>query len=59
MNNEIQGTVIVQFIVDKEGNVSDVQAISGPDQGAASGKRRYGLSRRVVAVTRLFRMVVR
>lgn len=33
VNNEIQGTVIVQFIVDKEGNVSDVQAISGPDQG--------------------------
>lgn len=33
LNNNIQGTVIVQFIVDKEGNVSDVQAISGPDQG--------------------------
>jgi len=31
--NEIQGTVIVQFIVDKEGNVSDVQAISGPEHG--------------------------
>jgi periplasmic protein TonB len=33
VNNEIQGTVVVQFIVDKEGNVSDVQAIQGPDQG--------------------------
>jgi len=33
VNNEIQGTVIVQFIVDKEGNVSDVEAISGPDNG--------------------------
>ena len=33
VNNEIQGTVVVQFIVDKEGNVSDVTAISGPDQG--------------------------
>ncbi len=33
LNNEIQGTVIVQFIVDKEGNVSDVQAISGPEGG--------------------------
>jgi len=32
-NNEIQGTVVVQFIVDKEGNVSDVQAISGPESG--------------------------
>ncbi len=33
VNNEIQGTVIVQFIVDKEGNVSDVKAISGPQGG--------------------------
>jgi periplasmic protein TonB len=33
INNEIQGTVVVQFIVDKEGMVSDVQAISGPEQG--------------------------
>jgi len=33
VNNEIQGTVVVQFIVDKEGNVSDVQAIQGPDNG--------------------------
>jgi protein TonB len=33
VNNEIQGTVIVQFIVDKEGNVSDVSAISGPEGG--------------------------
>ena len=29
---EIQGDVLVQFIVDKEGNVSDVQAVSGPDE---------------------------
>jgi protein TonB len=33
VNNEIQGTVVVQFIVDKEGVVSDVQAISGPENG--------------------------
>jgi len=33
MNIEAQGTVIVQFIVDKEGNISDVQAVSGPDAG--------------------------
>jgi periplasmic protein TonB len=32
-NNEIQGKVIVKFIVDKEGNVSDVEAISGPTEG--------------------------
>jgi periplasmic protein TonB len=30
--NEVQGQVVVQFIVDKEGNVSDVQAVSGPDE---------------------------
>jgi protein TonB len=33
VNNEIQGQVIVQFIVDKEGNVSNVEAISGPTDG--------------------------
>jgi protein TonB len=31
-DNEIQGPVVVQFIVDKEGNVSDVEAISGPQE---------------------------
>ncbi len=31
-NNEMQGQVVVQFIVDKEGNVSDVEAISGPNE---------------------------
>jgi protein TonB len=29
IDQEIQGTVVVQFIVDKEGNVSEVEAISG------------------------------
>jgi periplasmic protein TonB len=33
LNNEIQGTVIVQFIVDKDGAVSDVEAVSGPEMG--------------------------
>jgi len=32
-NNEVQGRVVVQFVVDREGNVSDVEAISGPEQG--------------------------
>lgn len=32
IDNEIQGAVIVQFIVDKEGNVSEVEAISGPNE---------------------------
>ncbi|HEY8970772.1 MAG TPA: TonB family protein [Puia sp.] len=33
LNNNIEGTVMVQFVVDQEGNVSDVQAISGPTEG--------------------------
>lgn len=33
LNNEIQGIVTVLFIVDKEGNVSEVEAISGPEEG--------------------------
>jgi protein TonB len=33
INNQIQGSVMVQFVVDQEGNVSDVQAISGPTDG--------------------------
>lgn len=32
IDNEIQGVVEVQFMVDKEGNVSEVQAISGPNE---------------------------
>ena len=32
IDNEIQGTVTVQFIVDKEGVVSDVEAIAGPNE---------------------------
>jgi TonB family protein len=32
VNNEIQGDVIVRFIVDKEGSVSEVEALSGPSE---------------------------
>ncbi|WP_205508845.1 energy transducer TonB [Longitalea arenae] len=32
MDNMVQGTVVVKFIVDTEGNVSDVEAISGPEE---------------------------
>lgn len=32
IDNEIQGTVVVQFIVDKAGVVSEVEAISGPSE---------------------------
>jgi protein TonB len=39
IDNQIQGTVIVQFIVDREGNVSDVQAISGPPEHYAEAVR--------------------
>jgi len=37
--DEVSGTVIVKFIVDKEGNVSDVEAISGPDELKAEAVR--------------------
>jgi protein TonB len=33
MNAGINGTVVVQFVVDLDGNVSDVKAISGPETG--------------------------
>jgi protein TonB len=33
VNNEIQGTVIVQFIVNTDSTISDIQAISGPKKG--------------------------
>lgn len=33
MNNEIQGIVMVQFIVDRDGHISDAVAISGPENG--------------------------
>lgn len=39
IDNEIQGPVVVQFIVDKEGNVSDVEAISGPQELRAEAVR--------------------
>ena len=38
-DNEIQGTVVVQFIVDAEGNVSSVEAISGPAELRESAVR--------------------
>jgi protein TonB len=33
VSNGVSGTVVVQFIVDLDGNVSDVKAISGPEEG--------------------------
>jgi protein TonB len=38
-DNEIQGIVIVQFVVDKEGNVSNVIALSGPEELKAEAIR--------------------
>lgn len=32
IDNNVQGTVFVQFIVDAEGNVSNVEAVSGPEE---------------------------
>lgn len=39
VDNEVQGTVTVQFVVDKEGAISDVEAISGPDELKAEAIR--------------------
>jgi periplasmic protein TonB len=39
IDNEIQGAVVVQFIVDKEGNVSDIEAVSGPAELRAEAVR--------------------
>ncbi|HTR30877.1 MAG TPA: TonB family protein [Puia sp.] len=33
LNMEVEGTVMVQFVVDADGNVSEVQAVSGPEKG--------------------------
>ncbi len=33
VNNEIQGTVIVQFIVNKDSTISEVKALTGPTKG--------------------------
>jgi periplasmic protein TonB len=39
IDNEIQGAVVVQFIVDIDGTVSDVEAISGPEELRAEAVR--------------------
>jgi len=36
---DVQGTVVVQFIVDKDGSVSEVEAMSGPDELRAEAVR--------------------
>lgn len=32
IDNDVEGTVVVQFVVDKDGVVSEVEAISGPEE---------------------------
>lgn len=39
VRKNIQGTVVVQFIIDKEGKVSDVEAIEGPQLLKEEGVR--------------------
>ena len=39
IDNEISGTIVIQFVVDETGNVSNVQAISGPQE-----LREFGIS---------------
>ena len=50
IKKNIQGAVVVQFIVDKDGNVSDLQAISGPEKG---GLREEAL--RVVKISGIWK----
>lgn len=38
-NEEIHSSVVVQFVVDKEGNVSNVERVSGPEALAAEAVR--------------------
>lgn len=37
--NEIQGSVTIKFVVDKDGSVSNIQAISGPEDLKAEAVR--------------------
>ena len=39
IENEISGTVVVQFVVDKDGIVSNVEAVSGPEELCAEAVR--------------------
>jgi protein TonB len=39
IDNEIQGAIVVQFIVDKEGLVSEVEVVSGPQELRAEAIR--------------------
>ena len=39
VKKRIEGTVVVQFIIDTQGNVSDVEAIEGPDLLQEEGVR--------------------
>ena len=37
--NGIYGTVLIKFVVDREGNVSSIQALSGPEELRAEAIR--------------------
>jgi protein TonB len=39
VNNEVQGTVIVEFVVNEDGSLSDIHAISGPGRLRAESVR--------------------
>ena len=42
--NFIEGTVLIRFVVDKEGNVSEIRALSGPEELRAEAIRVIGKS---------------
>ena len=39
IDNEVSGSILVQFVVDKEGNVSNVEKVSGPEALGAEAVR--------------------
>ena len=39
VNNEIQGTVIVEFVINEDGSLSDIRALSGPERLKAESVR--------------------
>ncbi|HEV3411059.1 MAG TPA: energy transducer TonB [Puia sp.] len=45
-DKSIQGTVVVEFIVDKEGNTSYIHAISGPEELRQEAERLIKVSRK-------------
>lgn len=51
MKKRIQGMVVIQFIIDKQGRVSDVEAVEGPEMLAEEGVRLIKASGKWIPAT--------